>query len=41
MSDVTVAQFAEVLKVTVDRLLTVYAGAISTSLAPGNYTRAG
>jgi D-inositol-3-phosphate glycosyltransferase len=27
--------------VTVDRLLTVYAGAMSTSLAPGNYTRAG
>jgi len=27
--------------VTVDRLLTVYAGAISTSLAPGSYTRTG
>jgi hypothetical protein len=25
--------------VTVDRLLTVYAGAISTSVAPGSYTR--
>jgi D-inositol-3-phosphate glycosyltransferase len=27
--------------VTVDRLLTVYAGAMSTSVAPGSYTRAG
>jgi D-inositol-3-phosphate glycosyltransferase len=27
--------------ITVDRLLTVYAGAMSTSLAPQNYTRAG